>query len=963
MPNDRWLEIERLYNEALEQPPEMRTAFLVRAATDPTVRREVESLLAHRQEGDLLLENDPWKSGAPEPPFPLNQLGVYKVESMLGRGGMGIVYRAFDTRLNRPAAIKILSVDLTGPNALRRFQREAQMASALNHPHILTVYDAGEIDGRQYLVTELVDGGTLTDWAKSAPRSWRECVELLTGVADGLACAHEAGILHRDIKPDNILVAKNGYAKLADFGLAKMLESDSAGENGDQHSQITHPGMVIGTVAYLSPEQAAGKPVDARGDIFCFGLVLYEMVCGRRAFRGVSNLEILQKIMYSRPEPAPDTLPAELRMILGKALEKQPADRYQTTRDLVVDLRRLLRQQDQTAAAASTSAPSPPAQRPLWQYIAAAVAIATVSMGGLALFLNTRRPPGPGQPEFTQITNFTDSAHAPSLSADGRMVTFIRGGEHFQSRGQVYVKVLPDGEAARLSNDPDLKYGPAFSPDGSRVAYTVLKPGASWDTWTVPVLGGEATRLLPNASGLIWIAPRQLLFSEIEPGTGVHMGIVTSAEDRTGERSIYFPPHKRAMAHYSYASPDRKWVLIVEMDAATAWLPCRLISMNGTDTRQVGPKGACLAAGWSPDGKWMYFNAEVDGGWHLWRQRFPDGLPEQLTFGPSEEQGLAVAPDGQSLVTSVGRRYNTIWMHDGETGDRQVLAEGFAFFPSLSADYTRIYYMKRGSPAAISSQRSGDEPSSPFGITGSLWSLELSTGKTEPILPDVSAHGYQISRDGKDVLFSTSDNGQRRLWIAPLDRHVPPRLVMTGESATVIGRPGEIVFRATDGDRDYYYRMNLDGSGRQRISDTPVLAIPRISYDGDWVSGITAAPGAQSRWETTIFEVHGKRAIKFSAFFAILSWARDGKWLYIDPDTSRNAAGAKTYAIPLKPGKPLPDLPEGGFQTVKDLLKVPGMQIVARGTISVGPDPATYLFEKKGFEGNLFRIRWPRLTQ
>ena len=204
-------------------------------------------------------------------PFaPGTTIGTYRLDHQLGEGGMGTVYRATDTRLNRAVAIKFVSTDLADASARRRFQREAQLASSLNHPHILTVYDAGEFDGRQYLVTELVDGGTLRDWIKASPRSWQDVVELVIGLADGLATAHEAGILHRDVKPENILITKTGYAKLADFGLAKLRESPSLAADAPTEMR-TRPGIIVGTVAYMSPEQASGQPVDARSDVFSFG--------------------------------------------------------------------------------------------------------------------------------------------------------------------------------------------------------------------------------------------------------------------------------------------------------------------------------------------------------------------------------------------------------------------------------------------------------------------------------------------------------------------------------------------------------------------------------------------------------------------------------------------------------------------------------------------------------------------
>jgi serine/threonine protein kinase/Tfp pilus assembly protein PilF len=274
------------------------------------------------------------------------RIGTYVIETPLGEGGMGTVYRALDTKLNRPVAIKVLSNELADADARRRFQQEAQMASSLNHPHILTVHDVGEFEGRQYIVTEFVDGGTLKDWAKSGKRTWRQIVELLTGVADGLAAAHQAGILHRDIKPGNILVAKNGYAKLADFGLAKLAQVGEADATRSLTEGHTRPGVVVGTISYMSPEQASGQKLDARSDTFAFGVVFYELLAGQRPFGGVSELEILKTIIHGAPEPLNASVPAAVRAVVEKALEKNPDERYQSMRDMVVDLRRLTRQPD-----------------------------------------------------------------------------------------------------------------------------------------------------------------------------------------------------------------------------------------------------------------------------------------------------------------------------------------------------------------------------------------------------------------------------------------------------------------------------------------------------------------------------------------------------------------------------------------------------------------------------------------
>jgi serine/threonine protein kinase/tetratricopeptide (TPR) repeat protein len=373
MTRERWRQIEELYHAASERNPSERSAFLDEACRgDQELRAELELLLAQEDSPEALLDRPVWEaSGYSSASIAMGtELSGYRIESLLGEGGMGSVYRATDTKLNRTVAVKVLSGALADATARRRFQREAQTASALNHPHILTVHDAGELDSRQYLVTEFVDGGTLRDWARAERRGWRQIVELLVGVADGLATAHEAGVLHRDVKPENILVAKNGYAKLADFGLAKLTDGSGRKVTRTVTEQGTRPGLAIGTLAYMSPEQAEGKPLDARSDIFSFGAVLYEMLADRRPFSGSSDLQAMQNIVHGMPPPLPPEIPGALRGLVEKALEKDPAHRCQSMRDVVVDLRRLTRQSGEPPA------PVTPAGRAIrWAFVAATVLV------------------------------------------------------------------------------------------------------------------------------------------------------------------------------------------------------------------------------------------------------------------------------------------------------------------------------------------------------------------------------------------------------------------------------------------------------------------------------------------------------------------------------------------------------------------------------------------------------------
>jgi serine/threonine-protein kinase len=385
---DRWKALSSLYHAARERDASQRAAFLDAACKgDQALRAEVESLLA--TDGFLSRRLEPTSDGpgageTASDDLIGRELGAYRITHALGAGGMGSVYAALDAKFRRTVAVKFLSHRWTDADSRRRFVREAQTASSLNHPHILTVLDIGEMDGRQYLVTEFVDGGTLRDWMKSAPRTWRDVLSLLVGVADGLATAHENGIVHRDIKPQNILVSKSGYAKLADFGLAKVLPTASAMTIADDGSaDATAVGVVMGTAGYMSPEQAAGAVVDARSDIFSFGVVLHEAISGRRPFAAGSPIDELQRIVHDAPDPLPAEVPEALRLAVAKALEKRPEHRYPAMRDLVGELRRVASTSDSVAAI------SPRSSRRAYRAVAAA-ALAVVALAAAGLFVMTR---------------------------------------------------------------------------------------------------------------------------------------------------------------------------------------------------------------------------------------------------------------------------------------------------------------------------------------------------------------------------------------------------------------------------------------------------------------------------------------------------------------------------------------------------------------------------------------------
>ena len=541
-----------------------------------------------------------------------------------------------------------------------------------------------------------------------------------------------------------------------------------------------------------------------------------------------------------------------------------------------------------------------------------------------------------------QITNLPDSAVQPALSPDGRMLTFIRGSSSFNTTGQVYVKMLPSGEPVQLTRDDRIKMSPVFSPDGSRIAYSVT--GGIWDMWAVPVLGGEPRLWLPNASGLVWIDKSKLLFSEIKDQRQ-HMAIVTADESRAGSRDLYVPPHERGMIHRSYPSPDGKWMLMVEMNERGSLDRCRLAPMDGSSTgQQIGPpSGACTFAAWSPDGEWMYFSSASGGTFHTWRQQFPDGQPEQVTSGPTEEEGLAMAPDGRSFITAVGLTQSSVWLHDG-AGDRQVSLEGYAYAPKFTPDGKRLLYQVRKEAAS------------------ELWVAELDSGRSEPLLPGFavavtgpgSYGSYDVSPDGRQVVMASADkDGKSRLWLAPLDRRSPPRQIPNVEGEQpVFGATGEVFFRGVEGTSAFLYRVQEDGGQLRRALDMPVVGLSGESPGRNWLALGTGG--------VSIFRVDGGAPLrtKIQASSTILSWSGDGKHLFVQ---GKGAAANldKAYVLRLSPGQMVPESIVQGLPSEQEILKLPGARVIPLRNVVPGPTAETYAFTRQSVQRNLYRIPIP----
>ncbi len=855
---------------------------------------------------------------------PGTQLGPYQIDAQVGAGGMGTVYRALDMRLGRTVAIKV-----SAERYSERFQREARAISTLNHPHICTLYDVGP----NYLVMEFIEGSTLAAEIKQAPLALESAARYGAQIADALAEAHSVGIVHRDLKPSNIMLTRHGV-KILDFGLAKIVpENQTPSEAG-----ITETGGLVGTPAYMAPEQIEGMEPGPAADLFSLGLVLYEMLAGRLPFPGASLGQMLAS--GSQPAmPAPSRaglgVPASLDRLIGKLLEQDPANRPQSAAEVAREL-------------------SVMADRRVPRRAYAILAIASlVILGAVGLWLYPRGEPRASQTpipsntaSYTQLTSFTDSAVGPTLSPDGRMLAFYRSESPFLTSDEIWVKLLPNGEPVQVTHDPRLKYNIAFSPDSSRLAYTTFGSPNLFQTYTVSSMGGDSQLMFPNSAGLSWLNDGQLLFSQIK-GNGVHMGIVTAKPDRSDLREIYFPAKDRGMAYYSYLSPDRKWVLLAEMDFQ--WRPCRVVPFaGGSEGREVGPPNArCTSAAWSPDGKWIYVGARVADRYHLWRQRFPDGQPEQITFGSTEEEGVAMAPDGRSLITSIITSQSSVWIHDSR-GERALSSEGYAaqYPPVFSRDGKRLYYLLRH-----------DSPESP----AELWRADVDSRKTEVVLPGVSIFTYDLSDDEKEVVFSRHPAGRpSQLWIAPLDRSTPPRRISAnGEDIPHFGPKNEVLFFLTDGKAYYLAAMARDGSNVRKIVPYRVLNVDNMSPDRRFIKIGAPLPGAPNLSEPPdlALPLEGGPPQRICDGICSVAWSPDGRYFYVKlAPASRTDPAGKTVVLHVPPGATLPPLPPGKNRRPENWAKLPGAQIVDRADITPGMNPSIYAYIKSSVHANLFRI-------
>jgi eukaryotic-like serine/threonine-protein kinase len=733
------------------------------------------------------------------------QLGHYRIERLLGTGGMGEVYVADDLRLGRRVALKILSNELAGdPHRRERFEREARAAAALNHPNIVTIHSVEEADGIPFLTLELLDGKTLGEIIPEGGLPLDRLLAIAIPLTDAVGAAHQGGITHRDLKPANVMVTADGRVKVLDFGLAKLREEARANADTMPTAALTGEGRIVGTVMYMSPEQAEGKPVDQRSDVFSLGIILYEMATGVRPFAGDTQLSILSAIMKDTPRPITDaraSLPRELSKIVNRCLAKDPEDRYQSAKDLRNDLRALKNELTSgeivPVTSASGVAAAPPVPGKTGSRMAVFAVAGVVLIGAIvAAVMWSQRTTGPAQTvarpfdsiNLTRLTT-TGTAGIAALSRDGRYVAHVSVKD---GKASIWLRQVATTSNVEIVAAGDVNYrGISFSPDGNHIYYAAYPRGANLgNLYRVPVLGGGARLIAEDVDTLATFSPdgSQLAFLRGAPDVGESYVVVAGA-DGTNQRKLATRKRPLNFTLLSLAwSPDGKAIAATGNNESELSGQVVVVDVaSGAERVLPTPQWRVIGGvAWLADGSGLLVNAQESAGEsssQIFLVPYPSGTPRRLTNDLSSYAGVSVAPDGRSFVTVRNERRVTIWT-----------------MPAADA----------ANATAVTTEASADD----------------------------GAHGIAWMPDGR-IVYTTEAGGNPDIWIMRADGNGRVQLTSTtgqdvSPKVTVDGK--YIVFVS---DRDggvRAWRMAPDGSGATRISPD-VIARARVSLSGDgkWI--------------------------------------------------------------------------------------------------------------------------------
>jgi len=879
MTPERWQQVKEVLNGALHVGGEERAAFLGRACqTDPSLRIEVDALLASAPE---VVEE--FLKSAPQQRMQLakgSRLGPYEIDCLVGLGGMGEVYRARDTRLGRVVAIKVCLEPLQA-----RFEREARAISALNHPNICTLYDIGP----DYLVMELMEGQSLAERLKQGPLPIEKVLQYGVQIADALTTAHDLGIIHRDLKPGNVMETPKGI-KLLDFGLAKYATTNLL---GDAETTLTVRGAILGTPAYMAPEQLEGRDCDARTDIFALGLVLFEMATGSRAFGGSSQAELISQIMHG--EPAFEKLaPAAFRRLVERCLAKDPAKRWQTASDLKLALEDL---EMKTPSSRTTSGAFIAKTKRRRLALMAAVVGSALVVGALAFAWWIRNRPAEITQSIKLIPLTTDPGieQDPSLSPDGSQVAYSWNGPD-QANLDIYVKTTKTGTAMaasplRLTRDPAADVNPVWSPDGSSIVFLRKSSvGSQFAILLIPALGGQERKLgevsIPETSwsGSPYISwtpdSRSLVVTDHSSAERPTALFLLSA--RTGEkRQLTLPPSGVMGDHYPAVSPDGKTLAFVRANAEGDWRGTPYLLGLDNDFRPRGePRQVTLPSApdvftmpfvaWTADSRRLIFPHELG----LWT------LPVSVeSKNPARSQPKKVIETGSGVT-----------------------------FATTSRSSPRLAY-------AVAS-----------GGTESIWRMRIPSRNAkagQPVRMFASTReefAQQYSPDGKKVAFESARGGNLEIWVCSSEGQDCAQLTSMGSTAS--GTPAwspdgkQIAFYSNVQGTAQIYVIPAEGGATRRLTSQSAGAMfPRWSRDGKWIYFSSKESGTAQIWKVSS---GGGQAVQVTHRGGLVaSESPDGKWLYF----AGEGEDSSLWKMPTGGGEEtevLPSLSNWNFAVMED---------------------------------------------
>jgi eukaryotic-like serine/threonine-protein kinase len=838
---DRWSAVERVYHEALARPPERRAAFVAEAcAGNAELRREVESLLAQDAPVDPVFTRGAAIASArlvsdidQSVPSP-RRLGAYQILGQIGAGGMGEVYRAHDPRLGRDVAIKVLPYAFTAdPDRLARFEREARVLASLNHPNIATIHGVEEAQSTRALVMELIEGPTLAERLAAGRMPVAEALAIARQIADALEAAHDKGIVHRDLKPANIKLTPDGIVKVLDFGLAKVVTHRGDGAESLSPTitvERTREGLIVGTVAYMSPEQAAGKPVDKRTDLWAFGVVLFEMLSGRQPFDGETVTHVIAAVLTKEPDwtVLPAATPSILRRLLRRCLEKDPRRRLHDVADARLEI-------DDAIAAPAMDAPAPTHR--FRRRTTAAIVVTALASAALGWYLkpsgtsSTKVASGPARFLIALSEPMAETDGVLVISRDGRRVAyaagpagrqqlFVREIDQFESKvvpeteGVVSAAFAPDGQsiafvAARKLRTVSLSGGTPLTlrdrVDGAGVNWTadqsiLYNPGTATGIWRISTGGGEAVRVtqpgakeneqrfaevLPNGNGLLFSARGGISDDQ------VYVESLRTHEQRALVKG--FAPHYLPTGHLVYVQGGT--LFAVRFDAErfeTKGTPVTLLE----GIRQARSGQPLIS--YSDVGSIVYLptSVEADSNALVWVDRAGIEQPAGASGRPYAQPRLA--PDGRRLVTSLRGNSEDLWLIDLERGtSSRLTAESNTSFPVWTPDGRRltlasakegsysIYWRPVDGSAPDERLLSGNWPNYPFswspdGKVLAFVSVNPTTlqdirvlsidqkGASKPFLETQFREGAPaFSPDGKWIAYVSDESGRFEIYVRP----------------------------------------------------------------------------------------------------------------------------------------------------------------------------------------------------